>query len=71
MASRQVHVSPVEYVSDVREGEHGVMFYTSLEDRGRFISLSSNQGLRITGELYIPLLHHILKTSEKGWKITV
>lgn len=32
MASRQVHVPSVEYVRDVREGEHGVMFYTSIED---------------------------------------
>ncbi|MGH9982646.1 MAG: MEDS domain-containing protein [Nitrososphaeraceae archaeon] len=32
MASRQVKVSPVKYVKDIRGGEHGVMFYTSKED---------------------------------------
>ncbi len=32
MASRRVDVSPVEYVKNIKEGEHGVMFYTSQED---------------------------------------
>jgi hypothetical protein len=32
MASRQVNVPPVEYVSNIKAGEHGVMFYTSMED---------------------------------------
>jgi hypothetical protein len=32
MAKREVRVPPTEYVSDIRGGEHGVMFYTSRED---------------------------------------
>ena len=32
MASRRVDVPPVEYVKNIKGGEHGVMFYTSQED---------------------------------------
>lgn len=32
MASRQVDIPPIEYVKNIKEGEHGVMFYTSQED---------------------------------------
>lgn len=32
MAKREVKVPPTEYVSNIKAGEHGVMFYTSRED---------------------------------------
>ena len=32
MAKREVKVPPTEYVSNIKGGEHGVMFYTSRED---------------------------------------
>lgn len=32
MAKREVKVPPEEYVSNIKGGEHGVMFYTSRED---------------------------------------
>lgn len=32
MASRRVDVPPVEYVKDIKGGEHGVIFYTSKKD---------------------------------------
>lgn len=32
MAKREVRVPPEEYVSNIKGGEHGVMFYTSKED---------------------------------------
>jgi hypothetical protein len=32
MAKRQVNVPPTEYVSNIKAGEHGVMFYTSKKE---------------------------------------
>ena len=32
MAKREVKIPPTEYVSNIKGGEHGVMFYTSRDD---------------------------------------
>lgn len=45
MASRQVPVPPVEYVTNIRGGEHGVMFYTSIEDMRKILFAFVRSGL--------------------------
>lgn len=32
MAKREIRVPPAEYVSNIKGGEHGIMFYISRED---------------------------------------
>jgi hypothetical protein len=32
MSNRQVEISPAQYVSNLGAGEHGILFYTSLEE---------------------------------------
>jgi MEDS: MEthanogen/methylotroph, DcmR Sensory domain len=45
MASRRVDVPPVEYVRNIKGGEHGVMFYTSREDMRKIHFAFLNSGL--------------------------
>jgi len=45
MASRRVDVPPVEYVRNIKGGEHGMMFYTSKEDMRKIQFAFINSGL--------------------------